>query len=373
MHPAKGVGDRLVHGHGQRRASRRQDRGLGRGGGRGQDHQDEQVGEHRADPGVTEHRRAEAREDVAAVGGVGEADALRPHAGERLGRQGHDEVGDQQQHGRDDGRQPRIAGPIGGLLVDGDRGVPTPVDEEHEEQAGHDLREGDVERVEPAPGGHQVTGRRVPDAHSDQGDRGEDDEDEDLHRKEDPLDAGRQLDAAVADVGEQDDEEDAHEEHPLARRVVTDPPGVEEQEAVLAGHLRQAGHDEHVGRDDAPAAEPADPRTERPGAPREGGAAVRVGLVELAVADRDEEHGHEGQHHDGGRQDADGDDDQAEGRRQAVGGGGRGHPDDNARHEAQGIRLEALVDGRLGGGGLRVHHGTGHLTPGSRPAWRRPP
>ena len=80
--------------------------------------------------------------------------------------------------------------------------------------------------------------------------------------------------------------------------------GVEEQEHVLAGDLGEAGHDQDVGGEDAPAAEPAGLRPEGPGGPGEGRAAVGIGLVQLLVADRGEQHRDEREDDDDRRLDA---------------------------------------------------------------------
>ncbi len=128
------AGERARHGpvgrHRQRGAGGRQDRGLGGGDRRGQHREDEQL----ATPGA-EHQLAEVAQDVVEVllGG----DAL--DAAEGQCRSGHEHIGREQ---RERGQHRRLArGParVGGLLVHRDRGVPAPVDEDRQDQAGRQL------------------------------------------------------------------------------------------------------------------------------------------------------------------------------------------------------------------------------------------
>ena len=122
--------------------------------------------------------------------------------------------------------------------------------------------------------------------------------------------------------------------------VVADALGVEQLEDVLAGDLGEAGHDEDVGGDDAPAAHPSHLRVEGPRGPGEGRPAVGVGPVHLLVADRDEVHRDEGEDRHDRRLQPDGDDHEAERGRQAVGRGRRGDADDDARDQAERAGLE---------------------------------
>ena len=188
-----------------------------------------------------------------------------------------------------------------------------------------------------------MTGRRRPVAHFYERPDREHRQHRQLDAEKGLLEVGRDLDADVADRRHGDDPRHADEQYPDARGVVPDARGVEEVEQVLAGHLGQARHDEDVSGDDAPAAEPAGLRAERPRRPRESGAAVRVGLVELVVADRDEVHRDEGEDRDDRRLQADGDDDEAERRRQAVGRRRRGHPDHHARDEPERSGLQPFL------------------------------
>ena len=85
--------------------------------------------------------------------GVAEPDAGRPDAGVGLGRQDDQHVGDQEDDGGEDGGPSGHRGGIGGLLVDRHRGVPSPVDEQHQQDAVDERRcRRHVEGVEPAPG-----------------------------------------------------------------------------------------------------------------------------------------------------------------------------------------------------------------------------
>ncbi len=349
VHPGERGRQGLVDGHRQRCPRRGQDRRLGGGGRRAEHHQDQQPGQEDAEAGAAEDRGAEDGEHVADIVGVSQADTLGPDARERLGREDDDHVGDEQ-HQR--GNDRRAAGgfvPVGGLLVDRDRGVPAPVDEQHQDQAGDERLEAtDVERVEPGCGGMDRDSWVMTIAHAHQGYHGQDEQHDDLDAEQGALQPGRDLDAAVADVGHRDDPQHPDEQYPGAGRVRSDALGPEEQEHVLPRHLRQAGHDEDVGRDDAPPAGPARPRAERAGGPGERGAAVRVGLVQLAVADGGEQHRDEGQDRHDGRLQADGQNDKPEGGRQAVRRGGRRHAHHDAGHEPKSAGLEAFFDLLLG-------------------------
>ena len=126
--------------------------------------------------------------------------------------------------------------------------------------------------------------------------------------------------------------------------LAADAVGAEELEDVVAGDLGQAGHDQDVGDDDAPAAPPPGLRAEGARPPGEGGAAVRVGVVQRLVAVGDEQHRHEGDDRDDRRlQPVDGDDDEAERGGQAVGRGGGGHARPRPRRRSRGPSLQALV------------------------------
>ena len=270
---------------------------------------------------MPEHRTSEHVEDVAVVVRVVQPDALVADTRERLRSEDDDGVDREKKHGRDHGCSARSLRRILGLLVHGDCGVPAPIDEDHQDQAGDEGGDaGNVERVEPAPRRidmrrPSVTGRNLDQRHD-----GEDHEHAGLDGEQPLLHVGRDLDAAVADVGHDREPGEADQQHPAARRVATDAVRAEEQEDVLPGDLRQARHDQDVGGDDAPAARvPAHPWSEHPRGPGERRAAVGIRLVQLAVADRDHPHRDEREDRDDRGLDADEEDDEAERRRQAVG------------------------------------------------------
>ena len=163
-----------------------------------------------------------------------------------------------------------------------------------------------------------------------------------LDAEQPALDGRGQFDAAVADVGHHGHPGQPHQQHPAAARVAADAVGAEEQEAVLAGHLGQARHHQHVGGDDAPAAHPAGLRPESLGCPGEGGATVRLGLVQLLVAHRDEQDRNEGQQHHGRALQPYQRHDEAERGGQAVGRRGGGDADHHAGDQSERAALEAL-------------------------------
>ena len=188
--------------------------------------------------------------------------------------------------------------------------------------------------------------------HLEQRDDRQHDEHDDLDAEQPVLQPGRNLDAAITDVGHHRDPDDPGDGRP--QRAVGQIRGglpaevADEGERIGARDLGQVRHHDHVGGDDAPAAEPADDGAERPRRPGERGAAVGLGLVEFLVGDRDQVHRDERDQHDGGCLDAGqqcpaAGDDEAEGGGQAVGRRRRRHADDDARHQAEGTALEALA------------------------------
>ena len=301
------------------------------------------------------------RQHVELVRRVRQPDARAADAGERLHGDDHDHVGDEQQHRRDDARPARRAGLVRGLLVDRQGGVPAPVDEQHQHDPGHERRDGQVGGQQPAEAHVQRPGRRVTAEHPDEGRDRHDQQHDELDGQQRLLEVGRDLDAAVADIGHRGDPQDPDQQHPAAGGVAADRAvrALDEEEHVLPGHLGQAGHDQDVGRQDGPAAGPAGFRPERPRGPDEGGPAVGIGLVQLAEADRAQEHRHERQHGDERGFQPDGADHEKQRRGQAVGRGGRGHADDHAGHQAQGAGLEPLGPGLLAGQQVRTKGGHG--------------
>ena len=210
---------------------------------------------------------------------------------------------------------------------------------------------------------------RSREVHLDERHEREDAQDDHLGAEQEPLRLGRRLDADVADPGHDHDPEHAEGERPpLAVREAV---GAEQVERVLAGDLGQVRHHDHVGGDDAPAAHPAQVRPHRPRHPREGGAAVGVGPVQVVVGRGDEEHRHEREQHDRRRLQADDGHDEPEAGREAVAGRGRRDADDDARDEAERPGLQPLlarvvlerVDGRrhvIPRSELRRDHTAGH-------------
>ena len=240
-------------------------------------------------------------------------------------------------------RTPARPGPLArvlALLVHRDRRVPAPVDEEGDEHAGGQGRARiDGEGVEPVP-------RRVDRAlrclrvHLPERDHREEDQRHQFGPEQKHLSPGRQLDADIADPGHGENEDDAENGDP--ERVDGQSVGSEQQERVAGGDGGQAGHDEQVGDEDAPTAEPSQLWPHGPGHPREGRAAVGVGPVEVVVRGRDEQHRHEGDQHDRGRLKADLVRHETERRGDAVTRCGRGDADDDHRDQPEGATLEAL-------------------------------
>ena len=125
---------------------------------------------------------------------------------------------------------------------------------------------------------------------------------------------------------------------------------------VDGGDLGDVGqHDDRRHRH-APAADPADPRPERLGAPGERGAAVRRVLGQFLVGERDQQHRDERQHEHRRRLVADGEHDVAQRGGQAVGGRDGGQADDDVADEAECAGLQALaaVGWRFGGSSIAM-------------------
>ena len=316
--PAERFRDRPESRHRERRAGGRQDRRLGRGRGRGQHRDDQQLVERGAEDVV-----AQRAEHVFGVAGQ-EMGAV-----ERLRRCGDDDV---DQHQQDRAHHGRLAWAVGGvarLLIDADAAVPSPVDEDAEQHPA------DQRRAAP----RQPEGREPVEADMDgaghaghvdlpQRDRREQAQREDLDRQEDELGAGRDLDPDVADPGHQHDPDrgdDAHVEEVFRGRGEA-----EERKCVDAGDVGQGRHHHDVGGDDHPAGQPAEVGPQRPRHPGKAGPAVGVRLVHIVVGGGDQEHRDEGddhhrrcvEAHPGHSRD------EAQRRRDAVGGSGRGDPDD---------------------------------------------
>ena len=301
-----------------------------------------------------EHRATEVCEDVVLVPGK------RLGAGEGLRRRrNHDVDQDQQDRAHDRGLA-GAAGGVLGLLIDADPGVPAPVDEDPEQHAVDQsaAAAGETEGREPVQTDVQRLRRGSARVDLDQSHDREGGQRQHLHRQQDPLGGSRELDAHVTDPchhGDPDSRHDAHRQQRVGSAVPLD-----QQERVLAGDVGEGGHDDDVRDHDRPAGEPAHLRPHRTRHPGEARAAVRVGAVHVVVGRGDEEHRDERDDHHRGRvhpHAVDGDD-EAERRREAVGGRHRGDGDDEVRQVADRVRLQALA-ARLGprrhGGGRTLH------------------
>ena len=148
VHVAKRLRQRLVGGHRERAAGGRQDRRLGRRDRRDHDRDHEQ-------PAVRpEQAVLDGEEEVVGVRLVAEARARLAEPRVHHGGDRDADVGDEQDDGGQQGRAPGDALGVLGLLVEGEAGVPAPVDEEGEQHGlGEPAPVGEAERVEPLPRG----------------------------------------------------------------------------------------------------------------------------------------------------------------------------------------------------------------------------
>ncbi len=141
--------------------------------------------------------------------------------------------------------------------------------------------------------------------------------------------------------------------------------GADQAQRVPAGDLRQAGHHDDVGGDDAPAAQPSGPRPECAGGPRKGGAAVGICLVQLPERVRDAQHRQERHDQHRWRMHADDAHDEAEGGGHAVGGRRRRHGDDDAGDQAECAGPQSLARWHPGSGDGFCCHGSHRLSSGA--------
>ena len=118
---------------------------------------------------------------------------------------------------------------------------------------------------------------------------------------------------------------------------------VDQSPEIDPGDLGQVGEYDHARHRDAPAAEPAHPRPEGFGSPRERGAAVGNVVVELPIGEGDEEHRDERDDEGDRSLRADGEHDEAERRDERVDGRGRGETDDGRAPESQRPCCESLA------------------------------
>ena len=173
-------------------------------------------------------------------------------------------------------------------------------------------------------------------------------EDRDLRAEQEQLDAGRELDPAVADPRHQRDPHDrAAGVIRIARGRRRRRSSSRPARSVYCGSRdhRQGGHHEHVGDEDRPAVDPADPRAERARRPGERRPAVGIGAVHVLVGERDQEHRDEGDEQDrrGLHSHALHGDDESEGRGERIGGRGRSDADDDVRGVAERTGLQPLL------------------------------
>ena len=172
---------------------------------------------------------------------------------------------------------------------------------------------------------------------------GEETENRDLGAEQELLDTCRELDAAIANPGHQRDPQDRGSDDGTFRVGGRFP--AKELVAVHRRYLSERGHHDHVGQEDRPAVDPAGCWTQSACRPRERGARVRVGAVQIFVGSCDQQHRHERDEQHRGRVHANPahGDDHPERRRQRVGRRRRGHADHDVRQVADRVFLQPLV------------------------------
>ena len=126
----------------------------------------------------------------------------------------------------------------------------------------------------------------------------------------------------------------------------------EQQERVLGRDQRQARHDDEVGHQRAPPAEPAGARTHRARDPGEVRAAVGVGSVQVEERRRDAAHRDERDPHDRGRLEPHVERHEPERCGDAVGRCRGRDPDDGRRRQPECPRLQTLALGHATRSGL---------------------
>ena len=126
-------------------------------------------------------------------------------AGEGEDGDGHADVGDQQDEGRDDGRAARGPRRVAGLLGEVDRRLPAPVGEDAQQQAAGQRGTAGAERVEPAPARVEAAERAVAAEPPDERHHAEHQQGERLRQDQPVLQPRRQLGAEHADPGHQQD------------------------------------------------------------------------------------------------------------------------------------------------------------------------
>lgn len=289
-------------------------------------------------PRAAEDGGREVGQDVGRVLLGAEAEPSGARTGEGDRRERGEEVGDEQDHGGGDRGPAGGAVAVHGLLVEGDQGVPAPVDEQAQEHGlGERAEVVEAEGVDPAQGrgGGAVTGE----GGDPEGEQGEELEGE--HRV---LRVGGEPDAPVGDGHDQGDQEDGdggHGEGAAGRAVEP-----EEGEQRGGPDLGERGHREDGRDQDRPTArDPADGRAERPGVPDEGRAAVRHPPVQFPEREGREEDRHEAQDQGGRGPVADDEGHEAQGDRDAVRGGDGGEPEGDRREKTDGVSPQTLAEG----------------------------
>src|ERR1017187_3754920 len=112
---------------------------------------------------MTEDGRAQDGEHVVGVARIAQTDAVSADSGEGLHREDHQGVDAEQEERRDDARLARGYLGVVRLLVEVERRVPTPVDEEHVREANGELIQVfNLEGVKPIDRQREMTERSAP-------------------------------------------------------------------------------------------------------------------------------------------------------------------------------------------------------------------
>ena len=233
-----------------------------------------------------EHGRSERGEYVGRVVGIAEPQSVGPGPRETDGGERGEQVGAEQQHGRDDGGPARRLVAVLGLLVDGDQRVPAPVDEQAQQHRfGQRPEAVERQRVEPGQARRlRPTAGEGGGAEAEQGDQ--------LQTQQHVLDLGGDLQAAVGDGG--DDGEDQHRRGDHREVVGRQRVEAEQREQIARADAGQRRHrDDGRDLDDPTAGEPAGVGTEGPGVPHEDGAAVGHLPIEFTKGEGRQQDRHE--------------------------------------------------------------------------------
>ena len=174
------------------------------------------------------------------------------------------------------------------------------------------------------------------------------------------MQPGRELGAENADRRQHDDVRD-RERHDRGLRAGCILPA-EELVRVARADVGQRADDEDPGRADGPAAEPADPRPERAGHPRERRPGVLVGAIHVVEGARDQEHRDERREQGAGRLEADDDRDRADDGGERVRGRGRRQAHGQGFAKPYGVVLELGLLAHDMGSGFSLNPGGGFST-----------